>query len=517
MKKRNKTNLWIGLMVGPWMGLNAESVQITTETSGVATIIKIDYLRDDDTLDKEVIQLKKEADHWAIDSKMLLNDSHFNLADPTCARCSVDGMELILRPNGDLFLSGEYAGDLQLNHDGKVIVAKDQSFGVKQNFFLNKAILFENLGAMEVGKTWLCLISGARNSGTLVVKQGWQVMALQNFTNAASGKFTMLRADIISPGTKLTNQGQINCLLDFDGAPCEFTNHAGEVRVGGKATLRVLVNKSEKVPVLGGFREVKRELKDPAGHLIQRGDWRLVFLTTDTAYFDPRKTWNIRPNGYGWGNRDSSLGCVRVITQEQSFTSREGKRASFIVQGSLTVTAPSQCICSHVWAGEFHGDMVNKGYVTMRNLISKKFQNTKKYWYGGPFWGGGGRHVHWDGFVDAGTVTQPTDDRIVSTLEVLGVVTGKVEGFVNNAVDPAQIVVKSTEAVMAQHKATLDAMAAETDIIALFDKEVYEAELQELRANPGAATAVRLQEMRRLKSRSVSDMPSRQGSPKLVE
>ena len=74
--------------------------------------------------------------------------------------------------------------------------------------------------------------------------------------------------------------------------------------------------------------------------------------------------------------------------------------------------------------------------------------------------------------------------------------------------------VKATEAALAQHKAALDKIAESSEIFPILaDPEGYETELKELKANPGFATMVRLQEMRRARSEATSEMPSRSGSP----
>ena len=263
------------------MALNAESVQVNTETKGEITTIKMSYHRDDGSTENEEIQLRKETDHWGLVGKKLLDEANFDLSNPTDARCRVDGLELRLKPNGELYLSGEYVGDLMLDHSGKVVIAKEQSCKVADSFFLNRAIVFENAGALEVGKNWLCLLSAIKNSGAITVKQGWQVMALQTFENVASAKFTMLRADILSPATRVTNQGQIDCLLDFNGEPCDFINHAGEMHIGGNCTLKSLVNKSETEPAINGsFVETERILTDPNGNeaLVLETNTQISFL-----------------------------------------------------------------------------------------------------------------------------------------------------------------------------------------------------------------------------------------------
>lgn len=121
------------------MTLNGGTVQVNTETKGEITTIKIDYHRDDDSKENERIQLRKAADHWSLVSEQLLDKAHFDLSDPTEAHCLVDGLELKLRANGELYLSGEYSGDLLVEHPGKVIISPGQSFKVEHNFFLKQS------------------------------------------------------------------------------------------------------------------------------------------------------------------------------------------------------------------------------------------------------------------------------------------------------------------------------------------------------------------------------------------
>lgn len=511
MKKITKLNLWIGGFVGPWMALNAESVQVNTETKGEITTIKMSYHRDDGATENEEIQLRKEADHWGLVSKRLLDEANFDLSNPTDARCLVDGLELKLRSNGDLYLSGEYAGDLMVDHSGKVAIAKDQSFKISQNLFLNRAILFENAGTLEVGKNWLCLLSAVKNSGAITVKQGWQVMALQTFENAAPAKFTMLRADILSPATKVTNQGQMDCLMDFNGEPCDFINHAGEMHVGGNCTLKSLVNKSETEPAINGsFVETERILTDPNGNKIQSGDGRYFLLNYTGGFWHDPKGSNT-PGNYGGGFRASCLGCKRIITCTQNFTKKEGKGASLNIQGQLLLKQPSQVVCSSVYVSELTENVALKGYATNKQIVTYVLKNREAPYFRGNFFGGGGRTCYGDGFINTGT-QNAIHELIHAHLEVLGTVTGKVETFINGKADAAQPgVVKATEAA-------LDKIAESAEIFPMLaDPEGYEADLKELKANPGFATMVRLQEMRRARSEVASVVPSRQSSPGMEE
>lgn len=516
MRKTNKLNLWIGGFAGPWMALNAESVQINTETKGEITTIKVDYHRDDGLAENEEIQLKKVADRWELANKHLLDDTNFDLNDPTNARCLIDGLELKLKPNGELYLSGAYVGDLVVEHPGKVVVAKEQSFKVSENFFLNKASLFQNDGLVEVGKNWLCLLTSVKNSGTITAKQGWQVMALQTFENTTSGKFVLLRADILSPATQITNRGQISCILDFNGKPCEFINHAGEVRVGGNATLKSLVNKSETEPVTGGSKEIKRVIQDSSGNVVT--DRRASFLLNCGGLHYDCKDWSTP--GYP-GIRGSCLGCKRIVTQAQNFTRRQGVVSNFYIVGSLVLNQNTQVVCSNIFVGKdlmIKTVVQLKGFAALQKNVTFVLKNVQQNYCGGNFFGGGSRTIYDDAFVQQGA-QDSIYDLIPARLEVLGTVTGKVETFINNKADAAQPgLVKTTEAALAQHEEKLQTIATEADIFpALADPAGYEAELMELKTNPAFATMVRLQEIRKAKSEMASEAPSRQESPGLKE
>ena len=493
------------------MTLNGGTVQVNTETKGEITTIKIDYHRDDDSKENERIQLRKAADHWSLVSEQLLDKAHFDLSDPTEAHCLVDGLELKLRANGELYLSGEYSWDLLVEHPGKVIISPGQSFKVEHNFFLNKAIAFENSGSLEVGKNWLCLLTGITNNGDIVVKQGWQVLALQTLENTAPAKFTMLRADILSPATKVTNQGQMDCLMDFNGEPCDFINHAGEMHVGGNCTLKSLVNESETEPAINGsFVETERILTDPNGNKIQSGDGRYFLLNYTGGFWHDPKGSNT-PGNYGGGFRASCLGCKRIITCTQNFTKKEGKGASLNIQGQLLLKQPSQVVCSSVYVSELTGNVALKGYATNKQIVTYVLKNREAPYFRGNFFGGGGRTCYGDGFINTGT-QNAIHELIPAHLEVLGTVTGKVETFINGKADAAQPgVVKATEAA-------LDKIAESAEIFPMLaDPEGYEADLKELKANPGFATMVRLQEMRRARSEVASVIPSRQSSPGMEE
>ncbi len=515
MKNKNKINLWIGGITGSWMALNAGSVQFTTDTRGTETKIVVNYNGDDGVASSEEIVLKKAGNAWTLGRKNMKDDAHFDLVQPTLAKFVIDGIELKLKPTLDLCIQGTYDGNLCIDHPNKVIIEKNQTLNVTENFFLNKAILFENVGTLKVDRDWLCLLTSIKNSGTMTVKRGWQVMALQTLENVASGKITILRADILSPGTKITNKGQINCILDFNGEPCDFINHAGEVRIGGNATLKSLVNKSETEPVVGGFVEKEKILTDARGNRIQSSDRRYFLLTYGGELkFDPKDSCS--PSYYAWGFRDSCLGCKRIITNIQNFTRKEGKSALFIVHDRLVLKQPSQTVGSFMYASNLDGTISLKGYATNKQVITYVLNCVHTSYFKGNFFGGGGRTVYWDGFVHSGTQTS-LNELISSKLEVLGTVKGKVETFVNGKADKAQPgVMKAVAATFEQYQQKLDEIAQGADICSvLFNLEEYTAELQELKANPVFATMVQLQERRKPRSEASSTLPSRQGSPEL--
>jgi|GEM_PF-3076811 len=518
MKSKNKILLWISGITGSVMALNAGSLQFTTDTRGTTTKVVINYNEDDGSVKKEEVVLNKAGKSWVLVRKDLQDDAHFNVKgdQDQNAKFFVDGLEFELHLNLELYVRGTYEGNLLIDHSNKVTIGtKNGPLTVNGTFFINKAKMFENRNTLTVDENWLCLLTAVKNSGTITVKQGWQVMSLQTFENATSGKFTMQQTDILSPGTKITNKGQINCVLDFNGAPCDFTNHAGEVCIGGNATLKSLVNKSETEPVVGGFYEAERSLIAPNGIAIQPSD-RRYFLRTYAGglKFDPKDS--CCPSNYAWGFRDSCLGCKRIITNVQNFTRKEGKRALFTVHNRLVLKQSSQTVCSSICASTLEGAISLKGYATNKQVITYVLKNTAHRYFSGNFFGDGARTVYWDSFVHSGTQIS-LKELISSKLEVLGTVTGKVETFVNGKADKAQPgVVKATQAALAQHKAKLEQIAQDADILPMLaDPEVYAAELQELKANPVFATMVRLQEKRKLTSATTSAMPSRMGSPGL--
>ena len=481
MKSKNKILLWISGITGSVMALNAGSLQFTTNTIDTRTTVVINCTDDDGSVKKEEVVLNKTGSNWVLVRKNLQNETHFNLAQPTLAKFVIDGLTLQLTPTLDLTLSGTYDGDMCIDHPNKVLIAKGQTLTVSENFFLNKAILFENQGNLMVDKNWLCLLTAVKNSGTITIKQGWQVMSLQTFENATSGKFTMQQTDILSPGTKITNKGQINCVLDFNGAPCDFTNHAGEVRIGGNATLKSFVNKSETEPKIEILpNKINPLYKGSAGH-----------------------------------------GSIRETVKESRLTVLPGKKSDFMIQKDLNVE-----IGNNSFSDLFVGQQLKiTSSFQIKSICCKREKYSEIYYHqyvpgaSKPWYKGGGHYFYWKNSWNKNP-KQPKPEilaTLTTTIQVLGTVTGKVETLVNGKADKAQPgVVKATQAALAQHKAKLEQIAQDADILPMLaDPEVYAAELQELKANPVFATMVRLQEKRKLTSATNSTMPSRRGSPGL--
>lgn len=503
MKSKNKVMIWIGGITGSWMALNAGSVQFATNTTGTTTTVVINHNEDYGSVKSEEVVLNKAGSNWTLMRKNLQDDAHFSLAQPTLAKFVIDGLTLQLTPTLDLSLSGAYDGYMCIDHPNKVLIAKGQTLTVSENFFLNKAILFENQGTLTVDKNWLCLLTAVKNSGMITVKQGWQVMSLQTFENTASGKFTMQQTDILSLGTKITNMGQMNCILDFNGEPCDFTNHAGEVRVGGNATLKSLVNKSETEPAVGGFVEVKKEFFDNQGELLTQVPATLKNYTG--KFRDNSQSSNV------W------VGYRRMQHLQQNFTSKEGKHSSLLIGGDCILIGQSTLRYSNIFVGgkvQIKNTLTLYGVQILKKTIEAAFyhQDIRGCRHG--FRGHPHYHDYWFGDIAENISSL---ELIPSTLEVLGTVTGKVETFVNGKADSAQPgVVKATETALMQHKSKLEQIAQDADILPMLaDPEVYAAELQELKTNPVFATMIRLQEKRKLVSATNSTMPSRMGSPGL--
>jgi len=493
----------------------SELIQVTTNTTGTRTTVTVNYRYTDGSYENEVVQLNKEADNWNLISKVLLDESHFNLNSPKEAHFLVEGLTLILKVNGDLFLSGQYGGSLLMCHSGKVVIDKDHNLKIGQNFFLNEVSLFENCGMLEVGKNCLCLLKSIRNSGTIVVKQGWQILAAQKIDNTTSGKISVLRCDVVSNSTKMNNNGELNCIMDFNGASCDFINQAGNVHIGGNCSLRTLTDKSENEPTIGGYGEIGRKLVDQGGNEIHPGDARHFLLYYQGELkCDPKDSCN--PGNFQEWLHNISVGCARIITNAQTFTRREGKRSSFYVQGHLKLIQSSVVECSSVWASSFEGDIQLRGYATMRQMLRYVVRNTHNQYCKGNFFGGGGRTVHYDNFIHEGTQTE-MNEFIPSTFEVLGEVTGNVETFVNGGANSAQSgVVRTTEEALTQLRDKIQAISTESHIFPVLD-EKYEEELNELKADPGFATMIRRQEMRRERSEMSSTAPSRCDSPEINE
>lgn len=507
MRKLNKINIWTGGIMGSWMALSWGSVQIITDTKGTTTTIIVNY----DGKSEEEVKLNKAGNNWQLVSKELLADEHFDLTQPTLAKFAIDGIELKLKPTLDLYVQGSCEGSLCIDHPHKVIIEKNQTLEVEESFFLNRAILFENAGTLKVDRNWICLLTSIKNSGTMIVKQGWQVMSLQTFESAASGKFTMQRADIVSPGTKITNKGQINCILDFNGGTCDFTNHAGEVRVGGNATLNSLVNKSETEPVVGDFKEVKREFFDTKGKVIDLTKASGPYHQTLTLYH-LKLGHTCEECRTDRGSGQQYIGYVRKIFYNQEYKIKEGKRSFFHCNGALVLQINSICLCSDMFIGKdlkLINDLKIHAYANNTKEVKAIWTCTSmRSWHG--------RGYFCDSFVDKNTIIN-VETLIPTHIEVLGTVTGKVETFVNGKADKAQPgVVKAVAANFEQYQQKLDEIAQGADICSvLFNLEEYTAELQALKANPVFATMVQLQERRKPRSELSSTLPSRQGSPTL--
>lgn len=485
MRKLNKTNLWIGGFVGPWMALNAESVQINTETKGEITTIKIGYHRDDGSKENEEIQLRKETDHWGFVSKSLLDEANFDLSNPTDARCLVDGLELKLRPNGEFYLSGEYAGDLMVDHPGKVIIAKEQSCKVTGTFALGRSILFENVGSLEIGTDWHCALVSVKNSGTIIVKRCWQVAILQRFENVPSGQFTMLRTDILS-ASKITNQGQMNCLLDFNGESCDFINHAGEVQIGGNCTLKSLVNKSETDPSVGPLKIVPELCKwqlfgapgySPAvkltGEEVEiRCRWivmeKIIPIEKFTGYFES-----------GWPREMPERSWKEIVYENIVETVGDVSWGMFFVSKTMNGTAIENSF-SNLYIG---GDLnVEKLVVRSAKAIRKKEHWKEKITL--TDWGSGNwlnpsdpsrRHA----FVKIPnyyTVTEEIIKFVPSVIQVGGAIKGEIQSFMNGEADPTQFgIEKATEGSLEQYQQKLQAIATEVGISEmLLDSEFHE-------------------------------------------
>jgi len=489
------------------------AVWINVETQGEVTTIKIEHHQDDGSIKKEEIQVKKEGQLLKLVRKQESDEITFDLTNPAIVNCMVQGIHLDFKQNGELCLSGEYPGVLLVEYPGgKVTINKEQKLKVYQNFFIKGANLFENAGSLEVGKDCLCLLSSIKNMGQITIKEGWQVFVLQTFENSASGKMVMQQADIMSP-TRITNHGQITCVLKFNGATCDFINHAGEVLVGGDTTLKSLTDKSETEPAINGtFTETERILQDAHGVQIQKGDGRIFLLNQSSCWCDPKG--NPNPDYYSESFRSGCIGCKRIVTSEQKFTRREGKKSLFIVHGCLHLKQPSQIICGYVSASGFEGNMSLKGFATFKQIATFTFRCTDQQYFEGNFFGGGGRTVYSDSFVQSGTQTV-LNELVPSVMEVVGNVTGKIETYINGKADKAQPgVVKVTGKALDKWKEKLNAASTEADIFPMMvNPEEYERDLKKLMEDPVFARMVYVQQQRRGRSQASSELPSRQASP----
>ena len=513
MIKINKTIVLAGNLVGSICLTHAEMVQITSKTSGTITTVTVHFAGSENT---EAIKVQKVGTNWQV-AEVVPGDyrTKVDITRPEEGiRFSIDGLNLNLT-SGGFYLAGNWDGSLYFEHEGACKIAKGSRLEVTESLFLNKSILFENEGELRIGQDWTCLLTAIQNKGTIVVGQGWQVMALQKFTNEVNGNFAMQRADLVSPATEVNNRGNIACVLDWKGEPCTFNNIAGgQVQVGGNCTLKALNNKSEFEPQIGAFKESKRVLQDTSGNLVT--DNRSFLLNWNgELQFDPKGTRN--PSGYEWGFRDRCLNCKRVITNIQSFTQRQGRPSNFCVLGSLGLNQSSQVICSHLFIGNalrVQSTINIKAYATHQQIMSYVL-NTRSAYFKGNVFGGGGRTVYWDSFVHANTQTS-IHEKIPSTLELLGTSTGKIETFINGKADTTQaVVIKATEAKYEQHKNALEGLAAEKGIplMLLVDEAEYEENLQAMKENPVFQTMVRQQELRQARSAAPSGAPSRSLTP----
>jgi len=485
--------------------MHAEVVQITSKTSRNITTLTVNFAGSENT---EAINIQKVGANWQL-AEAVPGDyrTKVNATRPgEGVQFSIDGLNLNLTSSG-FYLAGDWDGSLYFEHEGPCKIAKGSHLGVTESFFLNKSILFENEGELRIGQDWTCLLTAIQNKGGIVVGQGWQVMALQKFTNEVSGNFAMQRADIVSPATEVNNQGKIACVLDWKGEPCTFNNIAGgRVQIGGNCTLKALNNKSEFEPQVGSFKENKRVLQDASGNLVT--DNRSFLLNWNGGLtFDPKGTRN--PSGYGWDFRDHCLNCKMVITNIQNFTQRQGKPSDFCVLGSLALNQNSQVVCSSLFIGNalsVQNTMNIKAYATDQQIMTYVLKNVKSAYFRGNMFGGGGRTVYWDSFVHTNTQTS-IHERILSTLELLGTSTGKIETFINGKEDTTQpVVIKATEAKYEQHKNALESLAAERGIPLMLqvDEEVYESNLQALKVNPNFMTMVKQQEMHQMYRGAIS-------------
>jgi len=121
--------------------------------------------------------------------------------------------------------------------------------------------------------------------------------------------------------------------------------------------------------------------------------------------------------------------------------------------------------------------------------------------------------VHFDNFIHGGTQTE-MNEFIQSTFEVLGEVTGNVETFVNGKADSKQPEVVKAKEALAQLRDKIQAISTESHIFPMLD-ESYEADLNELKANPAFTTITRRKERWRERSEMSSTAPSRSNSPEL--
>ncbi len=479
-------------------------VQITSKTSGTITTVTVHFAGSENT---EAIKVQKVGTNWQV-AEAVSGDyrTQVDITRPEKGvRFSIDGLNLNLT-SGGFYLAGNWDGSLYFEHEGPCKIAKGSRLEVTESLFLNKSILFENEGELRIGQDWTCLLTAIQNKGTIVVGQGWQVMALQKFTNEVNGNFAMQRADIVSPATEVNNRGNIACVLDWKGEPCTFNNIAGgQVQIGGNCTLKALNNKSEFEPQIAQeFKEVKREFFDAKGNLLIQIPAVL--------------------KGYSGKFRDNSqssnawIGCKRMLHFQQSFKdiNREGKRSAFYVNHDCILIEQSSLRHSDIFIG---GKIEIKSTLTIYSTQS--FQKTiESAFYHQDIRGcrhglRGHPHYHDYWFADIKTNMSPFEF-IIAHLEVFGVITGKIETFINGKADTTQaVVIKATEAKYEQHKNALEGLAAEKGIplMLLVDEAEYEKNLQAMKENPVFQTMVRQQELRQARSAAPSGAPSRSLTP----
>ena len=484
-------------------------VQVTSTTSGSVTTLTVHFAGSENT---EAIKVQKVGTNWQV-AEAIPGDyrTQVDITRPEEGiRFSIDGLNLNLT-SGGFYLAGNWDGSLYFEHEGPCKIAKGSRLEVTESLFLNKSILFENEGELRIGQDWTCLLTAIQNKGTIVVGQGWQVMALQKFTNEASGNFAMQRADIVSPATEVNNRGNIACVLDWKGEPCTFNNIAGgQVQIGGNCTLKALNNKSEFEPIISEFKQMKQEVFDTENKLVDLsnvgghpGQW-LTKYYLKLGY----TSQECRSDCGG----QHFIGYKRVTVSEQTITRNCGKKSVFGVMGDLKLMAETHVnACSEIFCGSnlnVVGVFKLQSSAPYRKTKIDEWEKTSsRRWHR--------REYFTDAFVQKNLINDLIDP-IPSTLELLGTSTGKIETFINGKADTTQaVVIKATEAKYEQHKNALEGLAAEKGIplMLLVDEAEYEKNLQAMKENPVFQTMVRQQELRQARSAAPSGAPSRSLTP----